>query len=82
MAIDPELETVRRTVTPDTTKSIKRTLLTCLLIRATRRPRDPVGGGPSPGRRRTVIALAVTTAGFGVIHWWPLIMTVLGHIGR
>jgi hypothetical protein len=59
MAEDPELEAVRRAITPGTTRSIKRTLCACLLMRAARRRAGTAtDSGSSSGRWRTKIALA------------------------
>jgi hypothetical protein len=79
---DPELETVRRTVTADTTKSIKRTLLTCLLIRAVRRSDTPPHDGASSARRRKATVISIVVLALGVLRWWHVIVSALRHLGH
>jgi hypothetical protein len=83
MADDPELEAVRRAITPGTTQSIKRTLCAYLLIRAVRhREGTATDSGSSLGRWRTKIALAATPVALAITHWWHVIAPMLDHIGR
>lgn len=82
MAEDPEFEAVRRAIAPGTTKSIKRTLCACMLIRAARRPSTSTGNERSLLQRRTKVALATATpAAIAAVHWWPAISSMLHHIG-
>lgn len=83
MAEDPELEAVRRAITPGTTRLIKRTLCAYLLIRAVlRRAGAATDRGSSPGRWRTTIALAATPVALAITHWWHVIVPILDHISR
>lgn len=82
MAEDPELEAVRRAITPGTTRLIKRTLCACLLIRAARHSAGPPAQVMrSCAWRRAGITLPVTAAVLVVTHWWHVLVLIIGHIG-
>jgi hypothetical protein len=80
MAEDPELEAVRRAITPGTTRSIKRTLCACLLIRAARRnARAPANSPPAIGQWKRM-ALAVSLTAITVSPWWHGIVLALARV--
>lgn len=65
---DPELEIVRLAVQNETDRSLKRTILTCLLIMAAR-------------RRRVKAAVASGLAGgLALAHWWHPLWLLLSRI--
>jgi len=74
---DPQLEVVRLAVSSEATKSVKRTLLACMIIRAAR-----LRTSASTGLGRRAVTVVAIAASAEVAHWWHLIMLVLGHIAR
>jgi hypothetical protein len=82
MAEDPELEAIRRAITPGTTRSFKRTLCAYLLIRAARRSTGrQADGGPTSIRRWSRIAISAGAV-LAATHWSHVITLTLGHIWR
>jgi hypothetical protein len=69
---DPAIAALRQVASTETTRSIKQTILACLLIRSVLRP-------PSTRGRTFITTAAVSAAGLAVVHWhvWPLLLHLL-----
>jgi hypothetical protein len=63
---------LRQVADINTTRSIKQTLLACLLIRSVLRP-------PAARRRTFITATSVGAATFAIVRWhiWPLLIHLL-----
>jgi len=65
---DAELEIIRRAITPETSRSVKQTVLSCFLLRAV--------------RRRKVASSTVVAGMLACVKYWHAISTVIGHLVR